>query len=55
MGIARQSGGRENPQRLAFGNRLRTILDPEFPEDVARVDLDRMQREEKPGRDLLIG
>ena len=37
------------------GNRLRPVVDTEFTIDIAGVDLDCVQREEKPGTDFLIG
>ena len=46
---------RKDPQGPAPGDRLGAILDRKFGEYIARVDLDRMRREIKPGSDFLIG
>src|ERR671916_740978 len=46
---------RYDPQGSAPGDRLGAILDRKFGEYIASVDLDRMQRDIKPGSDVLIG
>jgi 5,10-methylenetetrahydrofolate reductase len=45
---------RQNPQRFSPGSRLGAILDAKFRKYIANVDLDRMRREIKLGRDFLI-
>ena len=52
---AARSGGGQKTQSSCPGNRLRPAVDIEFAIDIARVDLDRIQREIKPGRDFWIG
>ena len=47
--------GGQDPQGSGRSNRLGPVVDAEFAVDIAVVDLDRMQREEKPGRDFRIG
>lgn len=46
---------RQDPQGSAPGDRLGAILDRKLGEYIASVNLDRMQREIKPGCDFLIG
>jgi hypothetical protein len=45
----------QDPQCSCPGNRLRPAADTEFAIDIAGVGLDRVRREEKPGREFLIG
>jgi hypothetical protein len=47
--------GAQAPQSSSPGNCLRPATDTEFAVDIAGVGLDRVQREEQPGRDLAIG
>ena len=53
--VSWQLVGEQDPQSPSLGTRLRPVIDTEFAVDVAGVDLDRVQREEKPGSDLWIG
>src|SRR4028118_124949 len=52
--VRRLDGG-QHTQRSRPSNRLRPVVDGELAVDIAGMDLDRMQREVEPGRNLLIG
>lgn len=45
----------EESQISSLGSRLGPAVDPQFAVDIAGVDFDRVQRQEKPGTDFLIG
>jgi hypothetical protein len=51
----RRLDGGQDPQSPCPGTRLCSIIDSEFALDITGVGLDRVQREEKPGSDSLIG
>ena len=48
-------GGGQNSKSSCLGNSLCTVVDTESAIDIAGVDLDRVQKEVKPGGDFLIG
>ena len=48
-------GGRQNPQSPCPGNRLRPVVGTELAVDIAVVNLDCVQGEEKLADDFLIG
>ena len=53
--VSRQLGVRQDPQSPCLGNRLCPVVDTELSVDVVGMGLDRVQREDEPGRDLWIG
>ena len=53
--VAAQLDGGQDPQGSSPGDCLRPVVGVEFAIDIAGVGLDRVQREEKPGSDFLIG